>query len=582
MAILLAGAVVVNARGGWLPVGDHALTRMWTDAVVGSHPPLVGGDARFGWDHLGPWLFYLFAVPSWILGRSAVGLLIGAGAINIVSLVAVARCVRAVVNDRVAAVVTTGALVFVIGAAGPRLVDPWNPYVVQLPFLLTIVASWAVVAGHGRWLAWAIGAGTLAAQGHITFLPPVVVLLVLAIGSVVTARTRLTAGQRRAAVAVAVAGWLPPVIDLVLPGRHNMADVARFFLGSSPSSPPAGLAAGMRVVLRETGVRGSWLGGRPPLGLFTNAFDGSLGVLPGLGVGALAVAAWVVRRRHHGDQPGGEPRREVGIKTSGDALWLLIGVVVALLGVGVVEMAMARGPLYPYLFGWVGLVGMMSWAVPVAVLVDRARWSSADALAVVVAVVAAVVLAATMVNAERPRSPLERPDDAAIVKDLVTRSLPQLDRHQRYRLDHGHDGFNSIYELGVASELRRRGMRLVVPPRLAVLFGRFMVASPTRALPVITVVSPFEGPTPGDHVLAAIDPLTPTERAEEVQLTATLVAAFQQAGDSKTAGLITVDEGRLLTLAEFNGPGPTLGPQLERLAALRRRGRAVAVIERNP
>ena len=109
-----------------------------------------------------------------------------------------------------------------------------------------------------------------------------------------------------------------------------------------------------------------------------------------------------------------------------------------------------------------------------------------------------------------------------------------------------------------------------------------MVASQTQSLPVIAVVAPFEGPAPGDRVLASSDPLTPPERAEEARLTATLVAAFQRAGDSKTAGLIAVDEGELLTLAEFNGPGPTLKAQLERLAALRRRGRPVAVIERSP
>ena len=128
-----------RARKSWLPLGDNALMRMWTDAVGGRNTPLVGGDSRFGWNHLGPWLFYLMAIPYRLLGRSASGLLIGAGAINVLSIVMICRCVRSIANEQLAALFSGGAILFVLTAHGPRLVDPWNPYVAQLPFLLAVV-----------------------------------------------------------------------------------------------------------------------------------------------------------------------------------------------------------------------------------------------------------------------------------------------------------------------------------------------------------------------------------------------------------------------------------------------------------
>ncbi|MEO6159216.1 MAG: hypothetical protein ABIQ39_16500, partial [Ilumatobacteraceae bacterium] len=44
---LLAVAVLVHARVGWVPLGDNALTRMWTAAVGGRHTPLKLPLLRF-------------------------------------------------------------------------------------------------------------------------------------------------------------------------------------------------------------------------------------------------------------------------------------------------------------------------------------------------------------------------------------------------------------------------------------------------------------------------------------------------------------------------------------------------------
>ena len=90
VVVLAAAAIRLPRR--WTVLGDNALMLMWTDAVGTRHTPMVGGDARFGFDHAGPWLFYVLAIPYRILGSSAVGLLVGASVINLVCLVVIIRC----------------------------------------------------------------------------------------------------------------------------------------------------------------------------------------------------------------------------------------------------------------------------------------------------------------------------------------------------------------------------------------------------------------------------------------------------------------------------------------------------------
>lgn len=561
---VLTVAVLIVARRAWVPLGDNALMRMWTDAVGSRRTPLVGGDSRFGWNHLGPWLFYLLAIPYRLTGRSAVGLLIGAGAINIGSIVMCGRCIRSLATDRVAALVCAGSVVWLLTAPGSRLIDPWNPYVAVLPFLLAAVACWAVLSGAGGWLAWLLAAGSVSVQSHITFLAPVAVLVILSCGAVVLRRTTLTRSQWASAVTVVVVAWLPAIIDMFRPGGRNLWRVVQFFTTPSPTSPTAGIRAGISVVLHATGPHGDWLGGQPTISVITDVFDGRLGPLPGLGLVAL-VSGGVLSWRWHDRRTG-----------------LFVAVVSSLLATGVVEMAAARGPLYPYLFAWVGVVGMLAWLTPVMALGNHRSSPHVDDLARAVAVLAAITLTASVILGGLPRSPREHPADAAIVQRLVSETILQLDPHRRYQLLHGHDSFNSIYELGVIDELRERHIDIVVSPAGVVLFGRHMTDANASRFAAIEIVSPIEAAMPNDRVLALSDPLSGVERQEEVELTHLLVDAYQRTDHPDAARLIATAEGDVVLLAGFVAPDAALQPSLERLAALRRRGRSVAVILRDP
>ena len=559
MIATVFAAALVRLPRTWTPLGDNALMRMWTDAVGTNATPLVGGDARFGWNHLGPWIFYLMAIPYRLVGSAAVGLLVGAAAINVVSLLITLRCVRGLAGERSAAVVAAGALLFLLTATGNRLIDPWNPYVVQMPFLLSLVACWAVINRQWRWLPWLVGAGSLSVQSHITFVVPVMVLVILATVTVVRSDSSLTKPAVRSAVIVAAIAWLPTLIDLFLPQRHNLYRVGRFFAQTS-SAPTNGVHAGVAVVLRETGLRASWLGahlGRRP---FVDGFDGGLGLLPGVGVALLIVAAVVALRRRD---------------TVLGSLVLILGL---LLPAAVVEMALGQGELFPYLFGWVTLVGMMCWVAGILVVLQTFKAAAVKWTLATGAVALAICLLATGFTAGLPRSPRERGGDATLVRQLVVQTELRLSRETRYRLVHGSDAYSSIYELGVVGELRHDGYHIAVEPNAVVLFGRHMIDNRAASYPILKIVAPYESAGPNENVVALSDPLSPTERSHEALLVTTLATSYERDASPDAANIVRYFDGDLVLVAGFVHPDPQLEPLLRDLASSRKRGRSIAVI----
>ena len=65
----------------WRPTGDWAVLNLRVDDV-GRLTPFVGPYSRFGWNHPGPLLYWVLAVPYHLLGGRPVALLGATGLIN--------------------------------------------------------------------------------------------------------------------------------------------------------------------------------------------------------------------------------------------------------------------------------------------------------------------------------------------------------------------------------------------------------------------------------------------------------------------------------------------------------------------
>ena len=144
-------AARASLRLPWNPSGDWALLAMRVEDV-GHVTPLLGPYSRFGWNHPGPLMFWVLAVPYHLAGGAAEALLASTAWVNALALggsVGVAwRRGRLPL-----AASTTVALMILTRAIGPeQLRDPWNPYITMLPLALFVFLVWSGVEGD-RW-AW--------------------------------------------------------------------------------------------------------------------------------------------------------------------------------------------------------------------------------------------------------------------------------------------------------------------------------------------------------------------------------------------------------------------------------------------
>jgi hypothetical protein len=570
LVVVGAGAVLVVVVGvrllqPWTPLGDHALMRLWVESVGGSHTPLIGPDSHYGWNHLGPWLFYVLALPYRIIGGSA-GLLLGAALVNLGAAAVAVMAARAAGGPWAGLAAVLAISLYVALSGTTRLLDPWNPTVVLVVLIAAVMACWAAVLGRTSWVPVVVALGSLCVQAHIAFAPPA--LLLIAFSLVVLTRSVRRGerdGIRALARTVLIAGlaWLPLVLDMGPWGTGDLSRVVRFMRGGGGRR--TGVLAGLQVTLHETGLQARWLGGREPVSAVTHGFAGMTGVLPGAGLVVLIAAAVLARRRH--DEP----------------VWRLSILLLALVGLAPVAVGALVGPLYPYLFEWVAVVGMLC-CFAAAVLVAR-LWAPSGfrprARRLIFAGGCLIVAIATLAG-PLPRTPREAAGDDQRVLKLVEQATMHLSRVRAYRTLVGPDRYNSVFEHGVVSELARRGIRLRVTPDLRFLYGTALTSPRAVADPVVMVVVPYRGPHPGDDVIAFDDPLSPPDRQRERELTTRVSGAYRASGHDYAAAVVAVGDDALLLRSRSLAPGVVSASDLRTLLELRRAGPPIAIVLRPP
>jgi hypothetical protein len=289
---------------------------------------------------------------------------------------------------------------------------------------------------------------------------------------------------------------------------------------------------------------------------------GVTGALPGLGI-VILIAAAVLARRHRDD-----------------VCWRLCVLLLGLLALAPVAVGALVGPLYPYLFEWVAVVGTLCWmaaALVVARLWAPAPWG-AERRRLVVASAVLVVAVATIAG-PLPRTPREMPGDDQRVLTLVQQATAHLSRDQTYRTLVGADRYNSNFQHAVVDELARRGYRIRVTPDLTFLYGMGIAAASAMADPVLMVVAPYRGPRRADDVVAFDDPLPPADRQRERELTARVSASYRAHGHVYAAAVVEVGDDALLLTSRSLAPDVTAA-DLQALRELRRAGPPIAVVLR--
>ena len=174
-AALLVLPLVVSAVYLWFAVGsayypnsDWALFELHTRDVL-HHLMFVGPYSRYGWNHPGPLLFYVLAIPYKLLGSRSISMHITALIVNGATIVAIGWVVpgRGRLPMVVATLVPVALLTHAIGADILR--NPWNPYLPVIPLLLLLLLCWSVAVGDLWMLPIAIAVASFAIQSHVGF-----------------------------------------------------------------------------------------------------------------------------------------------------------------------------------------------------------------------------------------------------------------------------------------------------------------------------------------------------------------------------------------------------------------------------
>ena len=277
----------------------------------------LGPYSRFGFDHPGPAYFFVQAPFSWVTGGSPHALFLGALVLNFgaaVAAVAVVRRCSGEAAGRWAAVVTGAYLLAVTPAL---LADPWNPYVLGMPLLLTIVLAAAGAAGSAAAWAGAAVAASYVVQTHVGTAPTLSAVFAVAIGVGLAGRRRRSGracsgpvGVGRRRMCFAAAGillallWAPPLVEQATHSPGNLTKLARFFGESHPEHDP-----GVDYSLRRASTQVAAHLVTVPLGRATTGHRPARNIVAAaaaLAAAGLGVAAW---RRGNLSRPRWAPRR---------------------------------------------------------------------------------------------------------------------------------------------------------------------------------------------------------------------------------------------------------------------------------
>ena len=288
---------------GWRPYSDNAAIAARAYQSLSLHPPLVGMSTVAGNGHAlfdpGPLLFYLLALPVHI--DPSRGLFWGAvllcGAVLSVAIEA-AWSAGLWVAGAVLAFTTLDLLWLT-----PKLFEnlPWNT-LFPIPFFMAgVVLAWVVALGQVGWWPVLVFVASVAAQSHLTFVLPSVVLtlLALAFGLLATRRTRrlkwLGIG-----IAVGCVCWLAPVIQEMGSGSGNLSALAR----SNAGEAPLGLGFALRLLGAAGSLHPLWLTHLPtaffPLADFESGRSPWIGAVSVTLIFGVTAAALATGRRRLG------------------------------------------------------------------------------------------------------------------------------------------------------------------------------------------------------------------------------------------------------------------------------------------
>ena len=520
---IIVAVIAMLSGDAWFPAGDMAQAELHMRGFL-SNPPLVGAAGRIVSDsglqgsHPGPGL-WVAMLPVYLLGgRSSHALLAAAASVHIVSVII---AVRLAVHrgGRLLAMLTALAALVVIRASGSDfMIEPWNPWLAILPFMIFIFLVGELVAPMGSArqkqlaLVGAIVVGSYCIQCHAGY--AVLVVGALAAAVVVWVRdeyrsqdltghqpwSRVRQGLIFGLTALLVV-WLPVVIDQLRRKPGNVSILLEHFV--SPSEPAMGVTQAAKIIATQFNLFGLWLSG-PGADAPAEGWARYIGCL--LMVSLWFWATWKVRKA---DQ-------------SAMFRWQMMMAGFVLLG----SFSILRifGPYYEYTVRWFWILSVVTATTSVFFLVrtyrllERVRISRVSFQAIGTGawlILVGVVIVSAVQTADRVKLPGKT--ESRILADLIPEVVQNLDQDARYLLKMYDPYTLDATGFGSVLELERQGFDVGVE------FFRAAAALPHRVRDendVDTILWVVVGPAikraDADPALTKLGEANPRSEDEEV------------------------------------------------------------------
>ncbi|MGZ6931338.1 MAG: hypothetical protein ACXVK4_12445 [Acidimicrobiia bacterium] len=499
VAPLLARAVHLLAQFGatYHAISDNAQNELMVRAV-GHHAVLLGPFSRDGWNHPGPFLYYLTWLPYHVLGSTSTAFLVCALLVNGAAAAAMVLIARRHGGTVLAVLVTLGLVTLTLTFPDTFLHDPWNPYITVYPFGAFVMLVWATT-NRDRWaFAAACAVGTFCVQTHVGYAAAVGVLLLVAM---VAAVRRAPAGGRPRlgdqgaiglGLVVLVVLWAPAVIQQLVGDPGNLREIIHYF--RHPTEPGQTFGHAWRAMAAQFTLDPDWLVRLHPISPFSGEPTALLERPVPVLLIPFAIASIVAVRR------GPRPFRTFAL------------VLVVTIAVGTVSLAQIIGPMYEYRLRWIWLLAMLCMAFTAAVgaaLVTRWRAFPpvAGRVVAVLTVVAIVGLSAFGIARATDVVPPQLTESHEIV--ALTREVRSRLPHRRGSVLVRASSFGSFGPVkGLLLTLDRAGIPTRVPndPGDRLGFGDWRTATsgPRRAELVVAIDRDIDDVArlPGYHLVA--------------------------------------------------------------------------------
>lgn len=507
--------VVVVSKGHWFPGGDMAQAELHMRGFFG-HPPLVGAagrivdDAGFQGSHPGPSPWFAM-LPVYLLGgRSSAALMAAVVSVHLASGFAAMWLARRRFGWS-GVLVVAFVIVLIVRSAGPDLVvEPWNPWLALLPFLVFVFVVDEIIHHDGSW-RWAVAAvmiGSHCVQCHAGYALVVGLAFVVLLIVFLRARKYDAVGAGVGALGVM---WIGPLVDQFRREPGNLEILIDHF--GSTDEPAIAVVDALRIVATQFNVIGPWILGPGP----SHPAE-TWARWPGFVL--FVVLVGLARRR--------------AVKTGDrEIAGLLLTVVVGIL-LACVSISRLFGSYLEYTIRWTWILAALATVLSgLALLRSRRAPSVRRGLGSSVWVAGLVVVSmfASVSGAADAKMP------GAIDSRIVGALVPQLERHigdatvlirlsDPYTLDA--TGFGTVLEL------ERRGHEIRVEPRYAAAALPHRTASERDVDQVWWfMVGPVDEEAvaaPGIERLAHVDPRSPGDEAEATALLAAIEERLIETG----------------------------------------------------